>query len=530
MIEQERLSRHKRAFEEPPTDAIAACLDFAHITLDDLDAVAVGWDIPAYAQANNETYNEQAFWERNFPLECFPRTRLPDLYFINHHLAHAASAFWVSGFERAAIIIIDGNGETQATSIGIGTPDGLHMLAKLDITQSLGYFYAEASAWAGLSYWDAGKLMGLACYGQANQHMPITITPTGYRFPGARPVSQDVSSQILQQRSFLRQYFRHTNYPFCAGDKREIMAYANFAASAQHALEEAVLQLLRVTRQQTDEEYLVMAGGVAMNCSMNGRLLRSHIFKDIYIPPVPYDAGVSLGAALVVQQRLEGIQAGAFRLDHAYWTPPIPEQQQQQAILQSGMEAQSLDEETLLERVVAHMEAGHFVGWFQGRAEVGQRALGARSIIGDPRQRSHLIRLNTLKGREIWRPLAPSILEEYTHDIFGTELPPLANFMLSAWPVRQDVQHLLPAIVHVDGTARPQVVQQHLQPRYWRLIQKFRERTGLPAIINTSFNLAGEPIVHHPRDAVRAFTQSELDVLVLDNFIIEKPSAALQQE
>ena len=441
MIEQERLSRNKRAFEESPTDAIAACLDYAHISMDELDAVAVGWDTPLFARLNNEIYDENAFWERNFPLERFPRRRLPKLYFINHHLAHAASAFWCSGFERAAIIIIDGNGETQATSIGVGTPDGLHMLAKLDVTQSLGYFYAEASSWAGLSFWDAGKLMGLACYGQPNQPMPLTITPAGYSFAGLHATGEELSGQILQQRAMLRQHFRRKNYPFSQGDTREIMAYANFAASVQHSLEEAILQLSRATRRQTGEEYLVMAGGVAMNCSMNGRLLRSRIFKDVYVPPVPYDAGVSLGAALVVQQQLGGIRAGAFCLDHAYWTPPIPEHSCEKAIGESGLTAQLLDEETLIERVVAHMTSGHFVGWFNGRAEVGQRALGARSIIGDPRQRSQLVRLNTLKGREIWRPIAPSILKEYTRDIFGTELPRIANFMLSAWPVRQEVQH-----------------------------------------------------------------------------------------
>ncbi len=526
MIEQERLSRRKKAFGEAPVDAIKACLGYANISLEDIHTIAVGWDVPFAAKNLNMTYDERTFSQWLLPSDQISYVHIPPLHFVPHHLAHAASAFWTSGFDRAAILIIDGAGETKSTTTAIGSSSGIHPLFEWSMVQSLGVFYSMASEWAGLSFWDAGKLMGLAAYGHPDYPMPLVPSSDGYTFLGAPKPFRRIVRHEMQQRSVLEPHFFQT-YPFApnrAGDKSEIMAYANFAASVQKALEEAVTQLAHVTCKQAETTNLIIVGGVALNCTLNGYLSRSRQFNDIYVPPFPHDAGVSLGAALMLHHQLnQNTVVRLPRLEHAYWAPPLQDHDVSTTIQASGLPAQELDEMELVKRVAKHLSNGYLVGWLHGRAEVGQRALGARSILGDPRQRSQLVRINRLKGREIWRPLAPSILEEYAADVFGPDLPSITDFMLAAWPIRTEIQRLLPAVVHVDGTARPQIVRHKVNPRFWHLINEFREITGVPAIINTSFNLAGEPIVYSAADAIKTFRDSELDVLVLDDFILEKP-------
>ncbi|GHO97477.1 nodulation protein NolNO [Reticulibacter mediterranei] len=521
MIEQERLSRKKRALNEWPTDAIISCLEWAGITLDEVEAMAFGWDIPKKRAIRNLPYNEKEFLGMVIPKDRVPRTHTPPLYFVPHHLAHASSAFWTSSLEQATILVIDGQGESESTTIAKGTPAGIELRDTWDIAQSLGTFYEEGASWAGFTHWDAGKLMGLAPYGLPNQTTPLTTTHYGYRFADFTSPDEERIQQKAQQK-FLRDYFKQNNYPFSQGDKTEVMAYSNFAASVQRSLEEVVLQLIRVACQETGCNDLILVGGVAMNCTLNGRIARSKLVNDFYIPPVPFDAGVSLGAALVVDHKLHPNRSIMPRMHHAYWAPPNSQQEISVAIQATGMHAHQLTDRELISRIVTHLESGHLVGWFQGRAEVGQRALGARSILGDPRNRANLPRINALKGREIWRPLAPSILEDSIGDLFGINLSDPSDFMLAAYNIRRDMQRLLPAVVHIDESTRPQVVHRETNTIFWDLLFAFRQTTGIPALINTSFNLAGEPIVYSPDDAISTFSRSELDVLVMDNFVIEK--------
>jgi carbamoyltransferase len=367
--------------------------------------------------------------------------------------------------------------------------------------------------------------MGLASYGHPVAATCLTATRCGYEFNGGPVAGAGVGKQEDHSRRLLFDYFKSV-YPFAPGDPGDIMAYANFAASVQAALEEAVFQLAKVARERTAAEDLVITGGVGLNCTMNGRLARAGLFRDVYVPPVTHDTGVSLGAALVAdRQRCPG-RKPMSRFEHAYWGLEASAGDIDKAVKESGLPAIRLDEEDLLSRVVDHLTEGRIVGWFQGRAEVGQRALGARSMLCDPRRRQHLVRVNTVKGREIWRPLAPSVLEEHAGQLFEDRLPGLASFMLAALPVREDARHAVPATVHVDGSARPQAVRRATNPRYWRLIDTFRQRTGVPAVINTSFNLAGEPIVHTAADAISSFRRSGLDVLALGDYLLEKPAVA----
>lgn len=519
MIEQERLSRRKKALDESPADAIACCLAWADITLDDVAAIAIGWDMPRMHRLYTR-FDEASWLDWLLPQEKIPYGCRPPVHYVPHHLAHAASAFWTSGFEEAAIVVIDGYGEAEATTIAAGTAAGIRILKTWDVTQSLGNFYETATRWAGFSAWDAGKFMGLAAYGTAQQALPLCPVPGGYQITGSQLPHRLTSAQLVQQRSLLTGYFQQHCYPFQAGDLSETMAYANFAASVQRALEDAVLQLLAGACEVAGSANLALAGGVAMNCTLNGRIARAGVVQDVYVPPVPFDAGVSLGAALVVDREICGARACPERIRHAYWAPPAP------AAARGAAEhrVRELADAELIASVVEHLVEGHIVGWFQGRAEVGQRALGARSILGDPRRRSNLTRINTLKGREIWRPLAPSVLEEYAAELFCPTPPLLSDFMLAACVVRPEVQRTLPAVVHVDGSARPQLVSRATNPRYWQVLNAFREATGVPALINTSFNLAGEPIVYRAEEALATFGRCDLDVLVLENLLIEKCS------
>lgn len=522
MIEQERLSRQKRAIGESPAGAVHRCLDAAGITLQDVGAIAVGWDVPRLAAIEGQPFRVDRFarWLLEVPATTSPPVE--KLRFVPHHVAHAASALWTSGVPRAAVIVVDGRGEDCATSIGVGDGNGITFFETWDVGHSLGHLYGFAAEWAGFTEWDAGKLMGLASYGRPGQPVPLTIDGAGYRVDGVGDGKQPPAYRYFQLRRSVWTAFRARNFPFTVGSRREPMAHAHFAASIQDGLEAAVLDLARRLRARSDADTLVLAGGVALNCTLNGVLHRAAVFPDIHVPPVPHDAGVGLGAALSVWRAAAGPAATppGGRMRHAYWGPDVTDEDVGGVLAENGLDGTRLAEEDLVETVAERLAGGALVGWFHGRSEVGQRALGARSILCDPRDRGAVARLNAVKGREVWRPLAPSVLEDSVPTLFGRILPSSADFMLSAWPVAEQARSLIPAAVHVDGTARPQVVRWATNPRLCRLIEAFRRRTGVPALINTSFNLAGEPNVFSPQDAVSTFLRSDLDVLVLGDWLV----------
>lgn len=526
MAEQERLSRRKHAFFEPPVEAIADCLARGGIGLGEVTEIAVGWDMPAMTEAEGAgPFEEEEFaaWMLG-GLDPGGASR-PPLRFVDHHLAHAASAFHTSGFEEAAVLVVDGRGESVATTLAVAGPAGIEVLDSWGVNESLGFLYAMAAEWAGMRMRDAGKLMGLAAYGRPGQPVPLAGTPRGYEVECAPPATGPGSEQFRLLRKRLREGFASRNYPFGPGDPRETMAHADFAASIQRALEESLLGLARRARRESGQARLVLAGGVALNCTANGALLRSGLFEEIWVPPFPHDAGVSLGAALATDRAAPGRPAATpERLAHALWGAGGDEADAETLELLAGCELSRHGDDQLAELVARRLAEGKLVGWCQGRAEVGQRALGARSVLCDPRRREALVRTNLVKGRETWRPLAPAVLAERAGELFDGALPAAAAFMLAALPVREQAQAALPAAVHVDGSARPQAVGPE-PSRYRATIEAFGERTGVPALINTSFNLAGEPIVSSARDAARTFAHSGLDMLVLGDLVAEKPAA-----
>ncbi|WP_344084774.1 carbamoyltransferase family protein [Luedemannella helvata] len=532
MVEQEKVSRRKHALGQAPVAAIQECLALAGVDLDSLAGVAIGWDINLTRMAGRRRFSPVGLRALLFP--DAPAGQLPPVTWVRHHLAHAASAYYACGEDNVAIIVIDGAGENQCTSLLHGRDGRIELLREWPIDQSLGFFYASASKWAGLGEWGAGKLMGLAAYGRPSGSLPLRALPDGYALSldGVDQVGGENGGDLMTlsfppaYEAAVRSAFA-CHYPYTERQGEDAMSYTDFAASVQQALEDAVLSLAAEARRRVDAPTLVLAGGVGMNCTMIGRLVDSGLYDRVYVPPVPTDVGVSFGAALV-----EARDSGVFTpvpMDHAYWSTPFTDVER--AISDAGLVCRPLAEAGLARVAARTLADGGVVAWARGRGEVGQRALGTRSLLADPRDRGTWERLNIIKGREMWRPIAPSVLEEHLAEIFPAGVGDPAAFMLAASSVAPSMRRVMPATTHVDGSARPQRVQRATNPAYWQVIEEFRQLTGVPAVANTSFNLAGEPIVYTAADAVSTFVRAkDIDLLVLDRYVVARGYADLPED
>ncbi|QLQ35868.1 carbamoyltransferase family protein [Micromonospora robiginosa] len=527
LVEQERVSRRKHAVGQPPAEAVAACLAMAGIGPADVDTLAIGWDFRQIPLGRNRRFTTDGLRAMLFPDQ--EDLVMPAVRWVPHHVAHAASAAFSCDTDEAAVLVVDGAGETQSTSIGRFADGEVEILREWPVEESLGFYYNAAAEWAGLGYWGTGKLMGLAAYGRAASGAPVRAVPGGYELVRA-PAAQVPARRIASLGPLMAYYPAVAEslrpgfgafFPYAPREAEEPIAYADFAATVQQGLEEAVLSLATELRRRVDTPVLALAGGVAMNCTMIGVLVRSGLFDRVYVPPVPTDAGVSLGAALVSAR-----ECGPFtptRIDHAYWGRPVTTEAGESAAARAGLAHRRLGDDALARFVAGEIARGRIVGWARGRGEIGQRALGARSLLADPRDRRSLERLNVLKGREMWRPVAPSMLAEHAHELIEGRLDDPSRFMLAAASVRPDARRRIPAVTHVDGSARPQTVHRDTNPGYWALIEQFRQLTGVPAVVNTSFNLAGDPIVDSATDAVDTFTRAkEIDLLVLGDTVVTR--------
>jgi len=520
-VEQERLSRRKHAVDESPADALRFCLDFAGVRLSEVDVVALGSDHAELARwlglsaTDRQRHLPFDQPERLFPDRIFDGERPRRIQPVAHHRAHAASAFWLSGFDECAVLVMDAMGESTATSIAAGRGSRLEIVESYGIETSLGFYYEAASEFVGLGRHDGGKLMGLAAYGR-----PVHDAALAYRngtivwegVPAATGTGRDL---IAQRSAGLQHRLSRSCFPYAPREHESIMAYADLAASVQHALEETVLGLARRARDVTGLRRLAMAGGVALNCTANGRLANSGIFDEVYVQPMAHDAGVALGAALLVAAE-DAWSGPPARMSHAYWGPDLNLAEVGTAIAASGLSAEELTYSSLLARVASIIEDGGLVAWAQGRSEVGPRALGARSLLGDPRNRGTLTRLNMAKSREMWRPVAPSVpVEHFDRYFVGIPNP----FMIVASQVRPEMRTIIPAVVHVDGSARPQAVSRSDNRPYHDLLTEFGRRTGVPVLVNTSLNVAKEPIADSAWDVIHTFRRSGADAVVLGRYI-----------
>ncbi|MBI3318513.1 MAG: carbamoyltransferase [Candidatus Omnitrophica bacterium] len=461
------------------------------------------------------------------------------IHWVEHHPAHLSSSFFVSPFEEAAVCSIDGFGDFASTSFAVGRGSRLEPLQKVYFPHSLGMFYLAMTQYLGFpKYGDEYKVMGLSAYGQPEYAQALR-----------RLIQWEPGGAFQMDLS----YFRHSSEslsmtwtdgepligPVFSQKLERLLGPARkpeepirprheaIAASLQLTFEEAVLHLLKDLHRKTRLPRLCLAGGCAMNSVMNGKIRRETPFQELYVQPAAADNGTSLGAAYHVWNQQLG-NPRRFTMEHAYWGPAFSQAQceeelrmRSEELKRCGCRATTLEDEAALCRHAAQRLAdGKIIGWFQGKMEWGARALGNRSILADPRRPEMRGILNQkIKFREKFRPFAPSILEEAFPDYFeGAVLDP---FMIQVYPVRPDKRSVIPAVTHVDGTGRLHTVSRRHNPLYWQLLKEFERLTGVPVLLNTSFN-ENEPIVHRPEEALDCFLRTEMDLLVLGNRVIEK--------
>jgi len=440
-------------------------------------------------------------------------------HFLEHHQCHAASAFFVSGFARSAIITWDGTGEDTTTLFSQGEENNLRVLKRIKLPHSLGQFYSAVTNFIGFDMFggDEWKVMGLAAYGKpvyydffANQVLTVNGNDDFH-------LNIRVLDHHLAKHYQFGEEIRKSLGPPRQPDEELTQRHWDIAASAQKVLEDTALHLVRGIHRMTNEENLCMAGGVAFNSVMNGRIMTESPFKNYFVQPAAGDAGCSLGAALMVHHmRLK--QPRKFQMKHAYYGPSFSTEECAAALSEANLKFERLPDEELLPRVARMIADGAIFGWFQGRMEFGPRALGNRSFIADPRREDMRELLNKkVKLREWFRPLAPSMKEEVSAELFGR--PHHDPFMITVLHVLEEQQKRIPSVVHVDGTARPQTVSRATNPRYWQLIDEFARLTGVPMLLNTSFNIQ-EPIVCSPQDAINTFKGANFDGLVLENLLV----------
>jgi len=573
--QEERFTRIKHT-EDFPTNAIKYCLECAGLDIDELDGIAF-YDKPflkferlletyyAFAPKGIRSFlkaipvwlNEKIFLKKNIldglgEIQAFDRKKIK-IFFPEHHLSHAASAYYPSPFKESAILTIDGVGEWSTASIGHGRDGSIEFLKEMNFPHSVGLLYSAFTYYLGFTV-NSGeyKLMGLAPYGNAeadetkkfidliktylvkiNDDGSVWLNQKYFNYAtGLRMVHDDKWNEIF-------------GFPRRESEGELMQHHCNFAIAIQIVTEEIVLKMAVEAKKLTGSEHLCMAGGVALNCVANGKLLRAGIFKNIYIQPAAGDAGGALGAALAVNYLYFGENRTVSLPDHmkgSYLGPDYSDKEIEAMCRKVKAVYKKYDDFSALAKEVAlKISEGNVIGWFQGRMEFGPRALGNRSILGDARNAEMQKKLNLkIKYREGFRPFAPSVLAEDCVKYF--DLDAASPYMLIVAPVKDELRIPLPpnymdlplwdrlyfnrssvpSITHLDYSARIQTVHKDTNPRYWELINYFKSLTGYGMVVNTSFNVRGEPIVLTPHDAYRCFMSTDMDYLVINDFVFSK--------
>tara|TARA_Y100001970_G_scaffold173831_1_gene212263 strand:+ start:176 stop:2014 length:1839 start_codon:yes stop_codon:yes gene_type:complete len=468
------------------------------------------------------------------------------LFFSEHHLSHAASAFFPSPFEKAIVLTADGVGEWATTTVAIGEKNNLNIKKEIHFPHSLGLLYSAFTYYTGFKV-NSGeyKLMGLAPYGEPNYVEKIKNNLIDIKNDGSFKLNQDYfnySTGLTMTNSKFDKLFGQK--PRNPSSDKITQFHMDIAASIQKVTEEVMLKLSKSLRDEYKIDNLCLAGGVALNCVANGKILENKIFKNVWVQPAAGDAGGSLGAALAfwyLEKNNERSISSSDDMKGSYLGPNYSDKEIKEILNKIGANFEILDEETILNKTVNDLAEGKAIGWFQGRMEFGPRALGARSILGDPRSESMQKNLNLkVKYRESFRPFAPSVLREDLSEWFNINVD--SPYMLMVSDVNKNkvikmnegqkklfgIDKLnikrseIPAVTHVDYSARIQTVHEETNPKYFKLLKKFKVKTNCPVLVNTSFNVRGEPIVNTPQDAYNCFMGTELDTLVLGNCYLEK--------
>lgn len=562
---EERFSRKKHDSGFPKL-AVDFCLEQAGITIHDLD-YAVFYEKPllkferillstlaTYPQAitvfreSMITWFNEKLWIKS---ELLDKLKLSSdkLLFTEHHMSHAASAFFASPFDDAAVLTIDGVGEWTTATVGHakgsfeGGENKIDLFSEARFPHSLGLLYSAFTAYLGFEVNEGEyKVMGMAPFGEPRYldkvYQTVNLANDGsirlnmdyftFQHSATRTYGSKFVDLFGPERKKETEFFTSKTHPDRAGSPqtRENERFADIAASIQVATEEAMIKMANYAYERTGSKNLVMAGGVALNSVANGRILDETPFEDLYIQPEAGDAGGALGAALYAYHVILG-QPRKFVMTNVYYGKQYPENEIRAFLDKEGIKYDYIeDDDKLLDRTVETMINGGVVGWYQGRFEWGPRALGNRSILADPRTAEMKETVNVkIKFREPFRPFAPVVMEECASEYFdmgkyeGKSTP---RFMLVVRPIPEDKQPLIPAVTHVNGGGRLQSVRRSDNPWYYGLIEKFGQATGVPVLLNTSFNLRGEPIVTTPQNAFNTFSKGSLELLVMDRFMIYK--------
>jgi carbamoyltransferase len=559
--QEERFSRKKHDHRFPK-DAVAFCLKAGGLTVKDIDHV-VFYEKPfskfarildthlAFAPRGLKSFMmaipswiTEKLWVPGLVEEALGEQR--PLLFADHHESHAASAFFPSPFERAAVLTIDGVGEWATSSYGVGLGNRVTLHREMHFPHSLGLLYSAVTYFTGFKV-NSGeyKVMGLAPYGEPRFVKQIKEHLIDLREDGSFSMNQEYFNYCAGLTMTSPKIEELFGGPPRQAESRLTQREMDLARSVQEVTEEIVLKMAAHVRKETGESKLCLAGGVALNCVANGKLLRSGIFDDIWIQPAAGDSGGALGAAYIgwhhYHDKPVQPKQGRDRMQGGYLGTVYGNDEIGAFLSSQRATAELLDDDILAGRVAGLLAEGMVVGWFQGRMEFGPRALGSRSILGDPRSADMQKKMNLkIKFRESFRPFAPSVLAEKAGEWF--ELDRDSPYMLIVAPVREEVRRRMsveeeslwgidklnvprssvPAITHVDYSARIQTVREDVHPAYHRLLSRFNELTGCPMLVNTSFNVRGEPIVESPMDAYRCFMRTEMDALVLGGYLLLK--------
>ncbi len=533
---EERFNREKHS-REFPFDAIDFCLKKAGITdINEVDEISVGfdyWKLFLYLHFFGffryfPKHIQTSFVKGAYTIKTILNTKRilrrelgyrGSVRFLDHHDCHASAVFYPSGFKDAAILTIDGRGEMACMRIYRATGGNFEKLFQLNYPNSLGVFYASITEYLGFKRHEGeGKVMGLAPYGKNNlvnkMRKVLSVSNDSYKLNLKYFEMQNNSSKNVSQ-----EFIRLFGLPRAEGEKIE-QRHKDIARATQTVLEEAVIALTKRTRQMTGRTNLCLTGGIALNSVANGKMLEKRIFENVYIYPAAGDDGVSVGAALYSSHSKRDNLAPA-RINQ---TPYLGYSSDDLEILNviKGHGLNFRKSKNISKEVAILLTKGKCVGWFQSRAEIGPRALGNRSIVVDPREADNKNLVNSkIKFRESFRPFAPSVLEEYSEEYFDTK-GIRSPYMILTFNVRKEKRKVIPAVTHIDGTARVQTVSKRQNKKYWDLINEFYKLTGVPVILNTSFNKAGEPIVNKPEEAISCFLTSGLDALAVGDYLIIK--------
>lgn len=549
--EEERFSRVKNAPSQLPIRSILFCLDKAGINAKDLTQIGVAWNCEKYAKHQPEflksikeqypnSDNDYNDLHETKLLTAFHPTMITEnlrfglakanhfidpnkIQFLDHHHCHAASTFYASGFRKSLIFTIDGSGEENCTVEWRANDNSIDMIKSHKLPNTLGGYYGTFTEFLGFrSDSEEGKLMGLAPYGRFDidlqkklsqflsfdeQSGDYRIDPT-FRFYGKRSYNAKFTDKLVELFGIPRSSFE----PITDEHK-------NLAFNVQWRLEKVVSTLISKSIEKNGIANVCIAGGVGMNCKMNGVIGELKNVENIYVQPASSDNGTALGAACLCAvehgHKIEKI------MPHAYWGPDYSDKDIETALCEAKLPFTKPD--NLAQYLALDLQKGNIIGWMQGRSEIGARALGGRSILANPLIKEMRDKLNlSVKHREAWRPFCPSMTVENFETYFGHTKP--ADHMIIAYTIKEEFQNLLPSAVHVDGSVRPQTVRRETNPRYHELLSEFGKLTGHPILINTSFNIQGEPIVETPRDALRCFGGTGIDVLVMGDYVVRKPS------